>query len=112
MAAEDIIRADIAFARRAGIRVTRGPVYEWGSDQTKPVAVNALGAVMYASGNARPGFPSGWQRVAEGRLGVSRSWLDRFCLGWDRGYQVELAHKDRLVHDDVSALAIRMRREV
>ncbi len=108
------IREACLAMKAKGIRLTRGPWFEFSGDNI--VACCAIGAVLVEAGVAqraedlsRPGYT---RRACE-LLGVNPWWLYRFWMGFDRDFQIMFEDaEDRKTEDDVSAFGIRLRKEL
>lgn len=124
MKAEDLIATAIEAAQARGIKIVRGPVFDWCTPddwyekRELPYGCNATGAVLLYLGKeqlANGKFTPGWHELVEYHLGVTDFWLWRFSRGFDGGYQITLTvedenGKEKIKKDPVSALGITMRK--
>lgn len=110
------IRESCAAVQAMGIRVSPGAWFEW--EGGKIVACCPVGAVLIAKEKLPPGADGmscepGYVRAACEALGEDFTWLRRFWLGFDRGYQVMIIHDERTeTKDDVSSFGIQLSREL
>jgi hypothetical protein len=114
----EAIRTACERAKEKGLRIHQGPWFEWSGG--KVVGCCAIGAVLLEAGKINPeGEPDletsvnpGYVKAACQTLGVNASWLYRFWMGFDRGYQIMLIDdKEKESKDDISAFGIQLRRE-
>lgn len=112
------IREAIAFVRAAGIKLHPGIWFEW-NEEGKIISCDPIGAVLIKN-NAVPDYVpqstrSNFSETARFILNVDWSWLRRFWLGFDRGYQVLIIHeennKEIETKDDVSHYGIGLYKE-
>ncbi len=111
--AETIIREAITNVRAKGIRIQPGAMIDWTGEGGTPVSCDALGAVALHHDIASKSFPSGWLKKLCTILGEDTFWVYRFCMGFDRKYQILIIEDERskVTRDEVSALGIRLRKE-
>lgn len=83
------IRSACLSAKMGGLRVVRGPFFDWTGGDGKLVAVDGLGAVLLAMRVVAP------SKIAAlcARLDVDGGWLARWSMGWDRDVVL-------VMHDD------------
>jgi hypothetical protein len=110
-------------AQERGVRVIRGPVFDWcGSDAITPTACNAFGALLLHIGKEQMvgpdlRFQPGWFEELQRYLGVNDFWLWRFNQGFNGGYQLTLTQidkekkKESVLKDKVSALGLTIRKK-
>ena len=84
------IRSACLSAKASGLRIVRGPFFDWTGGDGKLVAVDGLGAVLLSMRGVAP------SKVAAlcARLDVDGGWLARWCIGWDRDV-VLVMHDDK-----------------
>jgi hypothetical protein len=118
---EELIEAALQSAKDRGIKIVRGPVFDWRDSNDPfregalPSACNAVGAVLLHFGKqdmARNGFQKGWLEELCSAMGATWPWLWRFNHGWDRGNCLSVTFtekgKEKTAFDDTSADANRM----
>ena len=90
-----IIEAAIDAAIARGVHVAPGAVFNWNSTSELPKACNALGAVLLACNKAHlasaEGFDPDWLDELSKVVKADRSWLWRFCCGFDYGNELVLS---------------------
>lgn len=103
---EENIRQAILSAKEKGILIKGGACFSWDGDRI--VACNALGACLIAAGLTK-------EKDWIPKLGTNLSWVHRFILGFDQGFQVQFLKKDNLkeilVDDSISKMGIRLAKE-
>lgn len=85
------IRSACLAARASGLRIVRGPFFDWTGGDGRLVAVDGLGAVLWAV--CVPRAPSRVTALRE-LLDVDGGWLARWSMGWDRDV-VLVMHDDK-----------------
>lgn len=108
-------------ARDRGIRIVRGPVFDWrnSSDPFReselPAACNAVGALLLHHGKqglARQEFKPEWIEELCAVTGATWPWLWRFIHGWDYGNCLSVTFtekgKEKTTFDDTSRDANRL----
>lgn len=117
-----LIQESIAIVQAQGIRIVKGPWFDFTGENGKIIGCDPIGAVILAKEAmpaginpfdcatlVRPGFI----KVACELLNVDPSWLQRFWMGFDRGHQVTLIDdKDKEHRDDISAYGIQLAKQL
>lgn len=114
------IRTAYALAKSKGIKILQGAWFEFDSTGAV-VGCDAIGAVLLKNNLVPEGIgldtirlsTPGFCASACKALEVNGSWLHRFFMGFDRGYQVMIEDKEskKESRDDVSAYGIQLWRE-
>ena len=123
MSREDKIRKAITDARAKGLKIVRGPCFDWTKPDPDggppvhsgelPSACDAIGAMFLATGY-KGQWPYEWEPMLE-KFSVNGSWIYRFHIGFNIGNQIMIARvvKKKTVYtpDRVCKLGLRLARE-
>ncbi len=134
--ARQMVEAAIEFAVRNGVPLIRGPaILSWcGAQKTPgdspelakyPTGCSAIGAVLLAAGKERLAGPDGfnpdWLEQLCAILGADRTWVWRFCHGFDYGNELKFSIQKEngtlesdgdIVAEKVSAYGAKLARKV
>jgi hypothetical protein len=117
MKPEDLVEVALKAAKKRGVKIVRGPVFNWCSplNNETPLACNAIGALLLHFGLqnlVRDGFKTGWAGILCNTSGLTYPWILRFSHGWNHGNCLLITYidngKEKTSQDETSKNANKM----
>jgi hypothetical protein len=121
MKPEQIIIDSLDFCISQGIKISKNGMFDWTIKvqnsipipSLTPTACDASGAVLWSYNQSKDFCRSeNWLKETCRILDVDTWWHYRFCMGFDRNYQIlSINEKDVATKDEVSMLGIKIAKE-